>query len=304
MFLTIKNLSKSYKKNKVLNKLNLVIRKGEIISVVGSSGSGKSTLLKSISGLDSIDSGEIIINSKKIQNTPTNERNIGYVFQESPLLPHINIIKNILFNYKKYDHNKLSFLLEKMEIKNIVDRYPHEISGGENQRVAVARSLIREPDIFLLDEPFSNLDFVNKNHTKEIIFDIIKKTNTTTIIVNHDVQDSLEISDRILVLNKQKDYFIDTPYNIYTKPNNIETATLFGYVNKIEIEDNSFYFRPEKVNVVEKSDMIFKIIKVKYLGSTYKIVADYKGQKIIFFHNKKLEKKTKIYVDIKNKLTF
>ena len=194
MSLTVKNLSKKYDKNLVLDSINFKLNQGEITSIVGSSGCGKTTLLKCISGLCSVNKGEININLKPVHDLPPNKRNIGYVFQESPLFPHLSIVENIVFNIKKINEEKLNFLLEKIKIKNLKNKYPHEISGGENQRTAVARSLIRNPDLFLLDEPFTNLDEITKEHTKELIFETIKETNTTTILVNHDIQDSLELS--------------------------------------------------------------------------------------------------------------
>ena len=306
MHLNIKNLSKKYGKIPVLKDINFKVNKGEIISIVGPSGSGKTTLLKCISGFCNIDSGKISIDSKEIQNLEANKRNISYVFQESPLFPHLTVIDNILFNMKDIDHEKLNFLLEKIQINQLKNRYPYEISGGENQRIAVARSLIRNPDVLLLDEPFNNLDNEIKEHTKELVFDIINKTNTTTIIVNHDTQESLEMSDRILVLDKDHINMISTPFKVYTEPKTLDIAKLFGEINCFNLEGEKIYCRPQNISVVNQSKIKAQVIESKFLGPFYKIIAAFKSDKIILFHEKKIKKDTTIYLNIKqkNKLNF
>ena len=302
MFLNIKNLSKKYGENSVLSDLNFSLNKGEIISIIGSSGSGKTTLLKCISGLCDIDTGEITINLKPIQNLEPNKRNIGYVFQESPLFPHLNVIDNILFNMKDIDNERLNFLLEKIQIKQLKNRYPHEISGGENQRVSVARSLIRNPSLLLLDEPFNNLDNQIKKNTKELVFDIIKKTKTTTIIVNHNIKESLEIADKILVLDKDvKNNMIGTPLEIYSKPRNLATARLFGEINSINLKDEKIYFRPHNISIVDKSNIKAKVIESIFLGSHYKITAKFEKDKVILFNHEYIKKNTTIYLNIEEK---
>ncbi len=301
MHLNIKNLSKKYGKIPVLNNINFKVNKGEIISIVGPSGSGKTTLLKCISGFCNIDSGKISIDSKEIQNLEANKRNISYVFQESPLFPHLTVIENILFNMKDIDYEKLNFLLEKIQIKQLRNRYPHEISGGENQRIVVARSLIRNPALLLLDEPFNNLDNSIKEHTKELIFDIIQKTNTTTIIVNHDTQESLEMSDRILVLDRENTNIISTPFKLYTKPETLDIAKLFGEINCFNLEGEKIYCRPHNISVVNQSKIKAQVIESKFLGPFYKIIAKFKSDQIILFHKEKIEKETIIHLNIKQK---
>ena len=247
MFLQVNNLIKSYGSKSVLENISFNQEKGEIISLIGTSGIGKSTLLKCIAGLCSIDSGNITLNSNKIHHLDPNHRKISYVFQESPLFPHINVLDNILFNMSDYDEKKLDFLLNKTELKSLVKRFPFELSGGENQRAAVVRSLIRNPDLLLLDEPFSNLDTVNKKYVKEIVFEIIKESNLTTIIVNHDIEESLEISDKIMIIKNGNIDAIDTPENIYKNPKNLSTAQLFGDVTSLAIENKKRYIRPRQL---------------------------------------------------------
>jgi len=297
MFLQVNNLIKSYGSKSVLENISFNQEKGEIISLIGTSGIGKSTLLKCLAGLCSIDSGNITLNSNKIHNLEANNRKISFVFQESPLFPHINLLDNILFNMSSYDKKKLDFLLEKTELKNLVKRFPFEISGGENQRAAVVRSLIRNPDLLLLDEPFSNLDTVNKKYVKEIVFEIIKESNLTTIIVNHDIEESLEISDRIMIINDGIIDAIDTPENIYKNPKNLSTAQLFGDVTSLAIENKKRYIRPENIKIVEKSPYDVEVKNSFYLGEKYRISAKLGDDIIDLYHNTNLMQGSNLYID-------
>ena len=297
MFLQVNNLSKRYASKLVLENISFTQKKGEIISLIGTSGIGKSTLLKCIAGLCDINSGDIILNNNKIDSLEANNRKISYVFQESPLFPHINVLDNILFNMSTYDKKKLDFLLEKTELKSLVKRFPFELSGGENQRAAVVRSLIRNPDLLLLDEPFSNLDTVNKKYVKEIVFDIINESNLTTIIVNHDIEESLEISDKIMIINDGKIDAIDTPENIYNHPKNLSTAQLFGDVTSLAIQNKKRYIRPENIKIVEKSIYDIEVNNSFYLGEKYRISAKLGSDVINLYHNTNIKKGSKLFVD-------
>ena len=297
MFLQVNNLSKRYASKLVLENISFSQEKGEIISLIGTSGIGKSTLLKSIAGLCDVNSGDIILNNNKIDSLQANNRKISYVFQESPLFPHINVLDNILFNMSTYDNKKLDFLLEKTELKSLVKRFPFELSGGENQRAAVVRSLIRNPDLLLLDEPFSNLDTVNKKYVKEIVFDIIKESNLTTIIVNHDIEESLEISDKIMIINDGKIDAIDTPENIYNHPKNLSTAQLFGDVTSLAIQNKKRYIRPENIKIVEKSIYDIEVNNSFYLGEKYRISAKLGSDIINLYHNTNIKKGSKLFID-------
>ena len=306
MYLDIKNLSKKYDENFVLENLNLRLIEGEIISIVGTSGSGKTTLLNCISGICNFDFGEIFLNSKPLHLLQPNKRNIGFVFQESTLLPHLNVLENIIFNLKNIEKEELSYLLEKIQISKLIERYPHELSGGEVQRVSVARSLIRRPDLLLLDEPFTNLDSISKKKTKELILNLIKKTNTTTIIVSHDINEALEISDKILVLDSDKKYMFDTPQKVYNNPKSLEIAEMFGEVNRFKLKNNEFYCRPQDVLIVEKSEIKAKVIKSIFLGLFFKIELDLINDSIIIYNSKALIKDTIVYlkIEVNNCLKF
>ena len=287
MFLEIDKLSKRYSKNSILNNISFKIKKGDIVSIVGPSGSGKTTLLKCISGLCDVDTGSINLNSKQLERLEPNQRNIAYVFQESPLFPHLTVNQNIIFNLKIFDREKLNFIIEKINIGHIKNRYPHEISGGENQRVSVARSLIRNPDLLLMDEPFSNLDLYIKDKLKELVFELIGELNTTTIIVNHDIKDSLEISDRILILIDGKINNYDVPHEVYSNPKCLESANLFGVLNRINTNKDPFYCRPEDIKL-SSSGLTARVINSSFIGPFYKITAHLNDEKIIFYSSKDL----------------
>ena len=305
MFLEIDKLSKIYSKNSILNNISFKIKKGDIVSIVGPSGSGKTTLLKCISGLCDVDTGSINLNSKQLERLEPNQRNIAYVFQESPLFPHLTVNQNIIFNLKLFDREKLNFIIEKINIGHIKNRYPHEISGGENQRVSVARSLIRNPDLLLMDEPFSNLDLYIKDKLKELVFELISELKTTTIIVNHDIQDSLEISDRILILIDGKINNYDVPHKIYSNPKCLESASLFGMLNRINTNKDSFYCRPEDIKLTS-SGLTARVINSSFMGPFYKITAHLNDEKIIFYSNKDLLLDENIFLEIdpKKKIYF
>ena len=297
MFLEIDKLSKRYSKNSILNNISFKIKKGDIVSIVGPSGSGKTTLLKCITGLCDIDTGSIKLNSKQLKRLEPNLRNIAYVFQESPLFPHLTVNQNIIFNLKVFDREKLNFIIEKINIGHLKNRYPHEISGGENQRVSVARSLIRNPDLLLMDEPFSNLDLYIKDKLKELVFELISELNTTTIIVNHDIKDSLEISDKILILIDGKINNYDIPNEVYSNPKCLESANLFGVLNRINTNKDPFYCRPEDIKLTS-SGLTARVINSSFMGPFYKIIAHLNDEKIIFYSNKDLLYDDKIYLEI------
>ena len=300
MFLKVNNLSKLYNSVNVIENITFSQKKGEIISIIGSSGTGKTTVLNCLSGLVEVSSGTIFLNSTRIDNISANLRNISYVFQESPLFPHMNVLENILFNLNIYEKKDLDSLIKKTSIDLILNKYPHELSGGENQRVAVVRSLIRKPDLLLLDEPFSNLDTPNKNILKEIILNIIKKNQITTIMVNHDVKESLEISDRIMVLNNCKIEAFDKPESIYKFPQNLKIAKLFGEVTSFKLNNKVAYIRPENINIVDHSKYKIKVKNSYYIGGKYKIIGSYLKNNVTFYHKSNISKGEVLFFNFNN----
>jgi iron(III) transport system ATP-binding protein len=276
MYLNIENLVKYYnKKNPLIKDLNFHVNKGEFVSFVGESGSGKSTFLKCIAGLEKINSGKITLNEKvlndKNTNVKPNLRRIGFIFQDYPLFPHLTVLENLKINLdQKYEAN-INYYTDLTGLSNYLNRYPHELSGGEQQRVCIARALIREPDLLLMDEPFSNLDARIKSKIQSEVYKILKQTNTTTILVTHDIKDTFDISDKILVFKAGIVQQYDQPEEMYCNPINCYCAKILGDLNKIQIDGKELYIRPEKINIVNNSEYKLEVIKTSFVGKEYKI---------------------------------
>lgn len=205
--LKIENLSFAYEANQtVLTDFSLSMGKGEIVAIKGRSGCGKSTILRLIAGLEKNQQGNIFINNELINEVPPHLRRVGFVFQSLALFPHLTVYKNIAFglrNVSKEEERKLvEDIAKKVEIEDMLDRYPHEISGGQQQRAAIARSLIVKPDILLLDEPFTALDEDLKDAVRKDIRRILETFNITTIIVTHDIKDATGLGARVIELSK------------------------------------------------------------------------------------------------------
>ena len=280
MFLKVKNLVKNYSSEfPIIKDLSFSVKKGELISFLGESGSGKTTFLKCLSGLEKTNSGFIELNGKVLNDNKTFEspqkRKIGFVFQDYPLFPHLNLEKNITFNLEKKYEKNLDYILKLTGLKFLLKRFPYELSGGEQQRACIARALIREPELLLLDEPFSNLDSTIKESMREEIYKIIKKTKTTTILVTHDINDALNISDRILIFKAGILQQYDNPVTMYCEPANCYCAEILGDMNKlflIKNKKNTYYVRPERVRVSDKKSK-YKVYveKCYFQGKEYKV---------------------------------
>ena len=188
-----------------------------------------------MAGLEEINSGKISLNGLTIEDDnyslPVNKRKIGYVFQDYTLFPHLNVKQNICFNLEKKFSKNFESIVSLCKLKHLLKRYPHEISGGEQQRVCIARSLVREPDLILLDEPFSNLDTSIKEVISNELQNIIKKSKITTILVTHDIHDALHISDKIIVFSDGIIQQFAKPEILYSNPVNEYCASVLGNVN-------------------------------------------------------------------------
>lgn len=210
--LEVKHISKAYKDNVILEDINFTIKKGEVISIVGNSGCGKSTILKCLNRLENISSGEIILNGKDITEYKVEElrQKIGLVFQDYNLFEHLTIIDNLtigLIKLKGYSKesatNEALKLLSKLKLLDKVNNYPDELSGGEKQRIAIARTLLMKPDIILLDEPTSALDKSMKKEVLKLIGNLVKE-DLTLIIVSHEDDFVKKVSDKIITIKNKK----------------------------------------------------------------------------------------------------
>jgi multiple sugar transport system ATP-binding protein len=232
----LKNLKKAYDKSKtnVIDGINLEIKDKEFLVLVGASGCGKSTILRMIAGLEEITDGEIYIGDKKVNNVPPKDRDIAFVFQSYALYPHMTVYENIAFGLKmrKYKKNlidkKVHEAAEILNLEDLLDRKPKQLSGGQRQRVALGRAIVREPKVFLMDEPLSNLDAKLRVQMRSEIKKLHEKLQTTFIYVTHDQTEALTMGDRIVVLDKGVIQQIDTPDNIYHSPKNTFVAGFVG----------------------------------------------------------------------------
>ncbi|PID27467.1 MAG: ABC transporter related protein [Candidatus Cloacimonadota bacterium] len=196
------NLTFKYDKKPIINRLNLSIDMGECVGIKGRSGSGKTTLLRLIAGLEETKSGKIFINNIDVSKLPAYKRNVGFIFQNFALFPHLSVKKNILFGVKHLNKSekeeKMMEMTKLFEIDDYLDRYPSELSQGQRQRVAVSRALICEPDILLFDEPFSALDSDIKEKMRLEIKNILQRVKITSLIVSHDDEDLNTICNRVI----------------------------------------------------------------------------------------------------------
>lgn len=237
--INIKNVEKRFGKDTIINGLSLDIKPGEFFTLLGPSGCGKTTLLRMIIGFNSIEGGEIQIDGKVINNIPTNRRNMGMVFQNYAIFPHMSVKDNIAFGLKNRKlpkdqiDSRVDEILNIVKIDHLKNRMPHKLSGGQQQRIALARAIVIHPEVLLMDEPLSNLDAKLRTEMRNAIKQIQQQVGITTVYVTHDQEEALAVSDRIAVMNGGTIQQIDTPKNIYQRPANIFVSTFIGLSNII-----------------------------------------------------------------------
>ena len=302
MYLNIENLVKFYSKDDPLIKdLNFSVKKGEFVSFIGESGSGKTTFLKCLAGLEKINSGRITLNNRVLDDKTTfikpNHRKIGFIFQDYPLFPHLSVLENLKINLEEQYEKNIKYFLELTGLDNLLSRYPHELSGGEQQRVCITRALIREPDLLLMDEPFSNLDVSIKSKIQSEVYKILKSTNTTSILVTHDIKDTFDISDRILVFKAGIVQQFDKPEEMYCNPANCYCAKILGDLNRIHIDGRELYIRPEKIKIVDKSEHKIKVEKASFIGKEYKIQGTLNNDEIYFYNADPIKDTNNLFID-------
>ncbi len=230
MNLRVEHITKFFDSTKVLDDVSLEVGKGEILSLTGESGCGKSTLLRIISGLEFPDHGKIILDQQEITNWSPERRRFGFVFQNLSLFPHLNVRENILYaiNKKSQSKQQLEKLLEMTGLAGLGLRFPHELSGGQQQRVALARALAINPQLLILDEPFSSLDELLKARIREEIFDLLRSLEITTILVSHQASDAFLIADKLVVMRNGQIKQVGKPSDVYQKPVSPYVSDFFG----------------------------------------------------------------------------
>ena len=263
---SLKNLSKSYDKSKIIiNNINLEIEDKEFIVLVGASGCGKSTILRMIAGLEDITSGEISIDDKVVNNVHPKDRDIAFVFQSYALYPHMSVYDNIAFGLKmrktdkKVIDEKVREVAQVLDLTQYLNRKPKQLSGGQRQRVALGRAMVRNPKVFLMDEPLSNLDAKLRVQMRSEIKKLHRKLDTTFIYVTHDQTEALTMGDRIVVLDKGVIQQVDTPKEIYSNPANMFVAGFIGQMNFINAQAESDGLKFADVVVPISDDLRAKI---------------------------------------------
>lgn len=279
-----RNLTKVFKEGELgaVNNVSLESREGEFLVFLGPSGSGKTTLLRMIAGLETPTAGEIVIGGRVVNNLTPRERRIAMVFQSYALYPHLTVYNNIAFPLKaqkvkrELHRQKVEWASSLLGISSLLQRKPRELSGGERQRVALARAIVREPAVFLLDEPLSNLDAKLRASARVELERFHRRIGTTTIYVTHDQVEAMAMGDRIVVLNKGFVRQIATPKEVYDDPADTFVATFLGSppMNLIENEKVIVGFRPEHFRLADgiseaKVPFKFRVENVEYLGAEY-----------------------------------
>lgn len=328
------NISKKYKDDLVLDNINFSVSKGEFIVILGPSGSGKSTLLELICGFENQTNGNIKISGEIIDNIIPRERNVSMIFQNYALMPHLTVYENIAFGMKirKEDKKtivkKVSWAVDMLELSDHISKKPSELSGGQRQRVAIGRAIVREPKLFLMDEPLSNLDYKLRIKSSKEIVNLNKSINGTTIYVTHDQEEALTMADRIVILNNGVVNQIGTPREIYENPENLFVARFIGrpIINTLDIKiknrmiiigektkinlndrfkniaDGEYILgiRPENIKIDKNSNLEGTIEKINYIAGEYIFSINIEGNliKTKTYNNENYNVNDKIKVDI------
>ena len=297
--LQVKNISFRYKTLDILKAISFKVAAGEHFSIIGESGSGKSTLLKLLYGTYDLNEGEIFWKNEQILG-PKHNLIIGpefmkYVAQEFDLMPFITVAENVgafLSNfYPQEKQNRINELLEVVELAQYKAVLVKELSGGQKQRVALARAIAKQPEVLLLDEPFSHIDNFKKQSLRRSLFKYLKEKNIACIVATHDKDDVLSFSDHMIVLHETKIMASNKPENLYNKPKHKLIASFFGEYNIIN--DEVVY--AHQLNVVEQSDLKAIVKRSYFKGNHYLIEADFNSENVFFEHDEKLKKGLQIY---------
>ena len=241
----IDNVTKAYGKNIVIQGLSAEIQPGEFFTLLGPSGCGKTTLLRMIIGFNSIEGGEIRVDGKVINQIPTNRRNMGMVFQNNAVFPHMSVRDNVTYGLKTRHvpkaerYKRADEILKLVKIDDYADRMPTQLSGGQQQRVALARAIVIQPEVLLMDEPLSNLDAKLRVEMRNVIKRIQRQVGITTVYVTHDQEEALAISDRIAVMHGGVIQQIGTPKHIYQRPANEFVSSFIGLSNFVDAENEN-----------------------------------------------------------------
>lgn len=292
--LTLTNVNKSFGEVHVLKDINIEVEEGEFVVFVGPSGCGKSTLLRVIAGLEDASSGEVRIGSDLVNNTPPSKRGIAMVFQSYALYPHLNVRKNMSLALRQERQSKeviegrVAKASKMLNLGEYLDRYPSELSGGQRQRVAIGRAIVREPKLFLFDEPLSNLDAALRMNTRLEIASLHDALDASMIYVTHDQTEAMTLADKIVVLRDGHVEQVGSPMELYNNPANQFVAGFLGSPSMnflpgslLQDGDNrTVGIRPEDLVVSEDGPLRCTVQHVEQLGGDTNVVAKIDGKTI------------------------
>jgi sulfate/thiosulfate transport system ATP-binding protein len=330
--IVVESVFKNFGSFKALDNVSLEIKSGSLVALLGPSGSGKSTLLRLIAGLESPDSGRILLTGKDATNQSVQERNIGFVFQHYALFKHMTVRENIAFGLeirktvKKRIKARVDELLELVQLSGLGERYPSQLSGGQRQRVALARALAVEPNVLLLDEPFGALDAKVRKDLRAWLRRLHDEVHVTTVFVTHDQEEAMEVSDEVVVMNKGCVEQVGSPAEIYDHPASAFVMSFIGPVNVLPsssgiFQGNGFdsanqemFLRPQDV-VIETaangSSVPARVSRLIHLGWEIQIELTLDDGQVVNAHLSRdrfdelgLEPQQKVYVKPKDAKSF
>jgi len=336
-YLILKNISKKFGDNVVLDNISLEVKESELLVLLGPSGCGKSTLLRLIAGLEELTEGEIYLKNVRIDTKSPKDRHVSMVFQNYSLYPHMSVKKNLAFPLKIARFNKedikkrVEDVAEMLGITDKLNSKPGELSGGQRQRVALGRAIVRDPSIFLLDEPLSNLDAALRTKMRQEIVRIQKNLKRPLIHVTHDQAEALTMADRIALIRNGRIAQLGTPEELYRNPNSIYVAGFIGFPkintllcdvdnNHLSVFDINFDsskikddesllvgIRPEAIKINENGIYAGKVVTSEYFGEQYIVTISFSGQTLtVSGVREELLDETEVSfdIDIKNLLFF
>lgn len=295
MYVELKNINKNFGDYKASDNVNFGVEKGKLIGLLGPSGSGKTTILRMIAGLETPDSGDIIIDGVRVNDLAASKRGIGFVFQNYALFRYMTVYDNIAFGLRvqKADKKKIDErvreLIKLIGLEGLEKRYPSQLSGGQRQRVAFARALAPNPQLLLLDEPFAAIDAKVRKKLRSWLREMIEKLGVTSIFVTHDQDEAIEVADEIIITNKGRIEQTGTPIEIYHNPKTAFTASFFGETTFVD--DYSKFHNFEHIENVEKAIVRPEFVKVtkKNEVQKYKSSASHGVTKNVLFRGDSIE---------------
>lgn len=295
MYVELKNINKNFGDYKASDNVNFGVEKGKLIGLLGPSGSGKTTILRMIAGLETPDSGDIIIDGERVNDLAASKRGIGFVFQNYALFRYMTVYDNIAFGLrvqkadKKNIDERVRELIKLIGLEGLEKRYPSQLSGGQRQRVAFARALAPNPQLLLLDEPFAAIDAKVRKELRSWLREMIEKLGVTSIFVTHDQDEAIEVADEIIITNKGRIEQTGTPIEIYHNPKTAFTASFFGETTFVD--DYSKFHNFEHIENVEKAIVRPEFVKVtkKNEVQKYKSSASHGVTKNVLFRGDSIE---------------